>query len=218
MVYQLAVNGLSQLRKQPKILMFKLAFDKALAALLLVTLSPVIVACMALIRRGSAGPAIFRQTRIGRHEVPFNCYKLRTMQVATANVPTHEVSSASVTPIGAFLRRSKLDELPQLVNILKGEMSFVGPRPCLPQQVELIERRRGLGVFSIRPGITGLAQIRGIDMSDPENLAKVDGEYLHGRSLVSDFGIMIATVLGKGQGDKIRTEPATGSKQSIRRE
>jgi len=191
--------------------MFKLAFDTVLAALMLVVLSPIIAVCMILIRTGSPGPAIFRQNRVGRHEVPFTCYKLRTMEASTANLPTHEVSSSSVTTIGAFLRRSKLDELPQLVNVLRGEMSFVGPRPCLPQQTELIEQRRIQRVFAVRPGITGLAQIEGIDMSDPVRLAAVDGQYVRENTFAGDIRIMAATVLGKGQGDKVRAESTRSS-------
>ncbi|MBJ3785058.1 sugar transferase [Devosia sediminis] len=186
--------------------MIKFAFDTLLAAALLVILSPVIVFCMFLVRKGSPGPAIFRQTRVGRGEVPFTCYKLRTMQSSTANLPTHQVSSASVTPIGAFLRRSKLDELPQLINVLRGEMSFVGPRPCLPQQTELVEQRRARGVFAVRPGITGLAQIQDIDMSDPVRLATVDQRYVDNASFIGDIRIMISTVLGKGQGDHVQSE------------
>lgn len=204
MVYQLGISGLSRIWKQPKILMIKFAFDVVLAAVLLVVLSPVIAVCVILIRTGSAGPAIFRQTRVGRNEARFICYKLRTMQAATANLPTHEVSSTSVTSVGAFLRRSKLDELPQLINVLRGEMSFVGPRPCLPLQVELVEQRRLHGVFTVRPGITGLAQIQGIDMADPKRLAAVDKLYIDKMSLREDLRIMLATVSGSGSGDRVR--------------
>lgn len=185
--------------------MVKFLFDTTLAAILLIVLSPVWIICILLVRLGSRGPAIFRQVRVGQHQTPFACYKFRTMYMATENVPTHEVSHASITPLGQFLRRSKLDELPQLLNVVCGQMSFVGPRPCLPQQAELIECRRKLCVFDVRPGITGLAQIQGIDMSEPARLAEVDGDYVRTRSLLGDIGIMVATVLGKGQGDKVRT-------------
>ncbi len=104
----------------------------------------------------------------------FTCYKLRTMYSYTPSVGTHEVQLSSVTPIGRRLRRWKLDELPHLWNVLRGDMSLVGPRPCLPIQSELIEKRRQMGVLDFRPGITGLAQVAGVDMSDPERLANID--------------------------------------------
>ena len=109
-------------------------------------------------------------------------------------MPTHEAPSASVTPVGKALRRAKIDELPQLWNVLKGEMSLVGPRPCLPTQEELVERRRALGVLSALPGITGLAQIRGIDMSDPKLCAETDAAYLKTASLGLDLKILLGTV------------------------
>jgi O-antigen biosynthesis protein WbqP len=108
----------------------------------------------------------------------FRCHKLRTMYAGTASMPTHEVSVSRITPIGGFLRRTKLDELPQLWNVLKGEMSLVGPRPCLPAQTVLVEERRRRGVAALRPGITGTAQLRGVDMADPAKLAEIDAEYL----------------------------------------
>lgn len=204
------LSGLDEriVSKPPRLkkFMVKFLFDTALAAILLIVLSPVWIICFLLVRLGSRGPAIFRQVRVGRDRAPFTCYKFRTMYVATENLPTHKVSPASITPLGQFLRRSKLDELPQLLNVACGQMSFVGPRPCLPQQTELIECRQELGVFDVRPGITGLAQIQGIDMSDPTKLAEVDGDYVRNRSLLGDIGIMLATVLGKGQGDKVRTD------------
>ena len=185
--------------------MFKFVFDTVLAAILLLVLSPVILVCVIAIRRDSPGPGIFRQTRVGRHEKSFTCYKLRTMAVTTANVPSHEAAAGNITAMGGFLRRSKLDELPQLINVLRGEMSFVGPRPCLPQQAELIRQRRDRGVFVIRPGITGLAQIQGVDMSNPAKLAQIDGEYVRSMSFMGDLRIILATVSGSGQGDRIRS-------------
>src|SRR5690606_33878575 len=131
----------------------------------LVVLSPLILAAMAAIRCTSPGPGIFSQERIGRNGRIFCCHKLRSMYADTASVPTHHVSADRITGVGRFLRRSKLDELPQLWNVLKGEISIVGPRPCLPSQEALVAERRRLGVLALRPGITGLAQVRGIDMS-----------------------------------------------------
>lgn len=117
------------------------------------------------------------------------------MADGTANVPTHQAIVAHVTPIGSVLRRSKLDELPQLWNVLRGEMSLVGPRPCLPTQTRLIEERKRRGVLAIRPGITGLAQVRGIDMTDPVQLAEIDLEYMRSKSLGRDLILMFQTVI-----------------------
>lgn len=166
---------------------------------------PVMLLCMALVRCSSQGPVIFRQTRVGLHEKPFTCYKLRTMYADTRDAPSHETAASAVTPVGKWLRRLKLDELPQLWNILRGEMSFVGPRPCLPSQTELIEARRARGLYAIRPGITGVAQVAGIDMSDPLKLAEADVVYLEDMSLLADLRLIAATAFGAGQGDRVRT-------------
>lgn len=156
------------------------------------------------VRAGSSGPGIFAQERIGLNGKPFTCYKFRTMQTGTKQAGTHEVASDAVTKIGAFLRRTKVDELPQVWNILRGELSLVGPRPCLPVQRDLIIAREQLGVLNVLPGITGLAQINGIDMSDPLRLAQMDRRYIVQRGLLLEFKIIIATLLGRGQGDKVR--------------
>ncbi|MEO1766424.1 sugar transferase [Thiobacter aerophilum] len=150
------------------------------------------------------GSPLFIQERVGRGRRPFRVVKLRTMRLETPSVGTHLADPASVTPLGRFLRRTKLDELPQLWNVLKGDMSLVGPRPCLPNQTELIAARSRLGVFAVRPGITGLAQIRGIDMSEPQRLAEVDAEMMRGFGLVAYCRILAATLLGAGRGDRVR--------------
>src|SRR6185503_10926322 len=146
----------------------KRAFDLLATLLGLAVAWPVIAVAAAAIRLESPGAAIFAQRRIGRRGAPFTCYKLRTMNENTIQRPTHEVGASAVTSVGRFLRRWKLDELPQLYNVLRGEMSLVGPRPCLPSQSELIEARLQKGALDVRPGITGLAQVQGIDMSEPE--------------------------------------------------
>ncbi|WP_334176978.1 sugar transferase [Pseudoxanthobacter sp.] len=181
--------------------MLKRAFDFLAALGGLIVLLPALAVLVVLIRRDSPGPAFFVQIRVGRNERPFRCYKLRSMKTGTPNRASHEVGASAITPIGAFLRRTKLDELPQLWNVLMGDMSLVGPRPCLPSQHELIAARRARGVFALRPGITGLAQIRDIDMSVPERLARVDAEYLASQSFAGDLRILLATVRGGGQGD-----------------
>ncbi|MBB6408249.1 sugar transferase [Mesorhizobium sangaii] len=172
----------------------KQIFDLAGAALLLVVTSPVLLLAFLAVRASSPGPAIFSQTRVGRDGLLFRCHKLRTMYVGTPSLPTHEAPTNSVTSVGKVLRKFKLDELPQFWNVLKGEMSLVGPRPCLPTQTELIECRRRLGVLAALPGITGLAQIRGIDMSNPELLAKTDASYLSTASFWLDLRILFGTL------------------------
>lgn len=179
--------------------MLKRVFDVTAAALGLALAWPVILLLAVMVRRGSEGPGILSQTRVGRHGRPFQCYKLRTMRKDAPQVPTHDAAPSLVTPIGAVLRRTKLDELPQLWNVLKGDMSLVGPRPCLPTQAELIEERRKRGVPDLRPGITGLAQVMGIDMSDPPRLAEKDAEYLRRQSFLLDLEILFRTVFGGGK-------------------
>jgi O-antigen biosynthesis protein WbqP len=184
----------------------KRPLDIVVSALGLIVLSPFILIALLAIRLTSPGPGVFSQARVGRNGVPFRCHKLRTMYVGTASVPTHEVSTSRITRIGGFLRRTKLDELPQLWNVLKGEMSLVGPRPCLPEQTALVEARRRRGVAALRPGITGLAQLRGIDMADPARLAEIDAGYLAAASLPVDLGILVNTLVsGEARGDRART-------------
>jgi O-antigen biosynthesis protein WbqP len=150
------------------------------------------------------GYPIFKQKRVGKHKKPFILYKFRTMNVNTKSVATHLASQSSVTKYGAFLRRTKLDELPQLLNVLKGDMSLVGPRPCLFNQEELIEERDKRKVFNLLPGITGLAQINEIDMSTPVKLAEADSEMLESLTVRRYFIYIFETLIGKGSGDRIR--------------
>jgi lipopolysaccharide/colanic/teichoic acid biosynthesis glycosyltransferase len=162
-----------------------------------------LVIIWALVRIGSDGPGIFAQERVGRNGQPFTCYKFRTMETGTAHLGTHEVSASSVTRLGAVLRKLKLDELPQIINIFRNEISLIGPRPCLPVQRELVEARHRLGVLALKPGISGLAQVNGVDMSDPEKLANLDARYLALQSLRLDLKIIVATALGSGNGDRV---------------
>ncbi|MFN4326278.1 MAG: sugar transferase [Azonexus sp.] len=150
------------------------------------------------------GSPLFRQVRVGQYQRPFTLVKFRTMRLGTESVATHLASPSAVTYVGAFLRRTKLDELPQLWNVLKGDMSLVGPRPCLLSQKELIEERAIRGVFAVRPGITGLAQINGIDMSAPKLLAERDAQMLQNLGVVAYLSYIIKTITGAGRGDRIR--------------
>ena len=148
------------------------------------------------------GLPLFRQMRVGRHQKPFMLVKFRTMKSGTASVASHLVDGAAITRWGRFLRRTKLDELPQLWNVLKGEMSLVGPRPCLFNQEELVRERAKRGVFEARPGVTGLAQTKGIDMSVPVLLAETDAAMLADLRLSDYFRYIFLTIAGKGQGDR----------------
>ncbi|MCB2425567.1 sugar transferase [Methylophaga pinxianii] len=150
------------------------------------------------------GSPIFRQQRVGRYQKPFTLVKFRTMKKDTAHVASHLASASSITPFGRFIRRTKLDELPQLWNVLKGEMSIVGPRPCLLNQHELIDERHARGVFDIRPGITGLAQLNNIDMSTPALLAKTDAEMIKKLTILDYLHYLFQTVIGKGTGDRVQ--------------
>ena len=158
---------------------------------------------IALIGLFDTGSPIFRQERVGRYRKPFVLVKFRTMKKDTASVASHLASASAITPFGGFLRRTKLDELPQLWNVLKGEMSLVGPRPCLFNQEELIAEREERGVLNARPGITGLAQVNEIDMSTPLLLAETDQEMLENLTLGAYFKYILMTVAGKGAGDRV---------------
>ncbi len=163
-----------------------------------------LLAIITLIGWFDTGSPIFRQERVGRNKRPFTLVKFRTMKLDTASVASHLASTSAITRIGGFLRKTKLDELPQLWNVLKGEMSLVGPRPNLFNQEELIAERDKLGVYSVRPGITGLAQINDIDMSTPQLLAETDARMISEMSVGKYFSYIIQTVLGKGTGDRVR--------------
>tara|TARA_B100000953_G_scaffold290322_1_gene275306 strand:- start:45023 stop:45559 length:537 start_codon:yes stop_codon:yes gene_type:complete len=149
------------------------------------------------------GSPLFIQERVGRYKKSFNLVKFRTMKVDTASVASHLASSSSITKLGGFLRRTKLDELPQLWNVLRGDMSLVGPRPNLLNQEELIRERDQRKVYSVRPGITGLAQVNEIDMSTPELLAETDARMIADMSVANYFKYILQTVSGKGSGDRV---------------
>ena len=178
------------------------AFDVVFSLLGLVVGFPVLLMLM-IIGFFDTGSPLFWQTRVGRNKQPFKLVKFRTMKKDTASVATHLANADAITPFGYFLRRSKLDELPQLWNVLKGEMSLVGPRPCLFNQEELVNERDQRGVLVARPGITGLAQVNDIDMSAPKQLAETDQKMLQSLTLGAYFRYILMTVAGKGAGDRV---------------
>lgn len=185
----------------------KRAFDFALSLLLL---PPGLICCLLvlpIIAFDCRATPVFTQRRVGRAQRPFTIYKLRTMRADTADGASHDIGTAYVTRSGKWLRRLKFDELPQLINVVRGDMSFVGPRPCLLSQTELIAARAQHGVFSLRPGITGPAQVAGIDMSTPQLLAEIDATYLGPWRLRRDLNLMLATAFGGGRGDAAAKPP-----------
>ena len=177
--------------------------DVMLAGIGLMTLWPILF-ILYFLGLFDTGSPMFRQERVGRFQQPFMLIKFRTMKMNTASVASHLANSGSITRFGIFLRRTKLDELPQLWNVLLGDMSLVGPRPCLFNQAELISERVARSVFNVRPGITGLAQVSNIDMSTPKLLAKIDALMLQNMNLSSYFKYIFMTISGKGVGDRVR--------------
>ena len=189
---------------QTKVVMFRL-FDLVLSITGLVLTTPVLIVIF-VFGLFDTGSPLFRQERVGQHQKTFTLIKFRTMKTDTPSVASHFADVSAITNMGSFLRRTKLDELPQLLNVLKGEMSMVGPRPCLFSQTELITERNSLGVFEVRPGITGLAQVSNIDMSMPKLLAETDAHMVRELTLALYFKYIIMTVGGKGGGDRVRSK------------
>jgi O-antigen biosynthesis protein WbqP len=150
------------------------------------------------------GSPIFIQTRVGKNKQPFKLIKFRTMSIETKSVASHLANNASITKLGNFLRKTKIDELPQLINVVKGEMSLVGPRPNLFNQEELIRERDTLGVYDVLPGVTGLAQVQNIDMSTPKLLAEIDKKMIETLNIKNYFKYILMTVTGSGSGDAVK--------------
>ena len=150
------------------------------------------------------GSPIFIQERVGKNQKLFKLIKFRTMSVDTQSVASHLANTASITKLGAFLRKSKIDELPQLINVLKGDMSLVGPRPSLFNQTALITERDHRNVYKVLPGITGLAQVNNIDMSTPELLATTDKKMIESLTIKLYFKYILLTATGSGTGDAIK--------------
>ncbi|WP_226684797.1 sugar transferase [Shewanella indica] len=175
-----------------------------LAAFLgLLLLWPVLL-IVTIIGMFDTGSPIFVQERVGRNKRPFKLIKFRTMSVETKSVASHLASNASITKLGVFLRKTKIDELPQLINVVKGEMSLVGPRPNLFNQEELIKERDAQGVYDVLPGITGLAQVQNIDMSTPKLLAETDKQMIDTLNIKNYFKYILMTVTGSGSGDAVK--------------
>lgn len=177
--------------------------DIFLSSIGILVASPVLLFVLALGWIDTRSP-LFRQERVGQGQKPFLLIKFRTMRVGTRSVASHLADRSSITRFGHVLRRTKLDELPQLWNVLKGEMSLVGPRPCLYSQRRLIKAREKRNVYDARPGVTGLAQVTGVDMSTPERLAEVDAAMLSSLTVRSYFYMIYLTIRGQGNGDRIR--------------
>ena len=170
-----------------------------------------LVACLIIGLNG--GQPVYVQERMGKNKKPFTLFKFRTMNVGTASVATHLADQNSITKFGHILRKTKIDELPQLLNVLKGEMSIVGPRPNLMSQSEVIAEREKHNVYAYLPGITGLSQINHIDMSKPQILAEMDGRMCANLNPVNYFKYIASTFLGNGFGDRTVQTSAAGEKK-----
>lgn len=176
----------------------KRLLDIILAVCILIGAWPfMLIAAIAIKIEDPKGPVIFKQTRAGKDKKPFKIYKFRSMWTETPDVPTHLLSDPNqfITKVGAFLRKTSIDEVPQLINILKGDMSFVGPRPSLFSQEDLIEERDKLNVHSVRPGLTGLAQVNGRDELPIPVKAAYDGEYIQKISFKLDVQLFFRTFI-----------------------
>lgn len=172
----------------------KRALDVFLSATAVVVLSPILIATGLAIRLEDGGPVIYRQSRIGKHGREFTIFKFRSMPTNTAVAPSAAMGGARVTRVGRLIRRSNVDELPQLFNILRGDMAIVGPRPALPTQETLVEKRSAGSALKIRPGLTGLAQVRAYDGMTESAKAVYDNQYADSIRIGRDIKIIAATV------------------------
>jgi O-antigen biosynthesis protein WbqP len=199
-------------------LKLKRFIDVLLSIMGLILLSPVFLALILAIKIDSKGPILFKQKRVGIHKSHFYILKFRTMKIDAPNdTPTHLLQNPEqwITSVGKFLRRTSLDELPQIINILKGEMSIIGPRPALWNQYDLIEERDKYGANDVPVGLTGLAQIKGRDELEIDVKAKLDGEYAKNISLFMDIRCFFGTIRSIITSDGV-VEGGTGSKKNER--
>lgn len=180
------------------------SLDLAIAIPLAIASLPFCLIALLAVRLETAGAPLLAQVRVGRNRQPFRMYKIRTMYQGTPTVASHEAGAVRITPLGAVLRKLKIDELPQLLNVIQGTMTLVGPRPCLPSQLELIEERERLGVLALSPGITGPGQLLGVDMSTPRRLAQIEADYFSAATPKTDIALIARTFLGRGRGDAAR--------------
>ena len=176
--------------------------DIIFSILIIIISSPLLLFIYLLLYFTSGSPLFF-QERVGKNLKKFTLIKFRTMLTGTRDCPTHLVDSTRITPIGNIIRKTKIDEIPQFFNVIKGEMSIVGPRPCLFNQKELIKERKKLNIHKVTPGITGLAQIKGIDMSDPKLLAEIELNMIKSFTIKKYFYYFFKTILGSGLGDRV---------------
>ena len=190
----------------------KRMIDFILSLIGLIILSPVFIILCIWIKMDSRGPILFKQKRYGKNKSYFNIYKFRTMRTDTpSDMPTHMLSNPEqyITKCGKFLRKTSLDELPQIINILKGEMSIIGPRPALWNQEDLIEKREQYHANDIRPGLTGWAQINGRDELEIEVKARLDGDYVKRMSFLFDLKCFLGTITSVLKSDGV-VEGGTG--------
>ena len=182
----------------------KRMFDLTISLSILISLWWLFIFIWVFIKLETSGPGVILQKRVGKNGKLFNCIKFRTMKVGVKQAPTHEMTLDDLTTIGGYLRKTKLDELPQIFNIIFNDMSLVGPRPCLEIQHELIAKRKKFQILDIKPGITGFAQINKVDMSNIDKITKYDFIYLKTQSIINDLDIVIKTVFGAGNIDNIK--------------
>lgn len=201
-------------------LKFKRFYDFILSLIGLVIFSPLFLLIVLLIMIDSKGPILFKQKRIGRYKKHFNILKFRTMRIDTPkDTPTHMLENPQqwITKVGRFLRKTSLDELPQIINILKGDMSIIGPRPALWNQFDLIKERDKYDVHKLYPGLTGYAQINGRDELPITEKAKLDGYYVKRISLWLDIKIFFGTIVSIFKSDGV-VEGGTGTLEKINKE
>lgn len=198
----------------------KKILDRVLALLGLIILSPLFLLLMLAIKLDSKGPVFFKQKRVGIHKSHFFILKFRTMRIDTPkDTPTHLLSNPKqyITKVGGFLRKTSLDELPQIINILKGDMAIVGPRPALWNQYDLIAERDKYGANDILPGLTGWAQINGRDELPIDVKARLDGEYVQKMGFLMDLRCLLGTVVSVAKQEGV-VEGGTGELEKNKKE